>query len=119
VAARAAVLPVDDAHGAPAAARTLPGMSIEILALEVHAMAGTLRDAAGEADEIGVRLGGAAAVGDPLQPAVEAFLDCHRTAGRALAGELRWLGSTVAAVADSWLRLDASLVAPGGRMRAA
>jgi hypothetical protein len=94
-------------------------MSIEILALEVHAMAGTLRDTAGEAEEIVVRLGGAAPVGGPLQPAVEVFLDCQRTAGRALAGELRWLGSTVAAVADSWLCLDASLAAPARRMRAA
>ena len=87
-------------------------------ALEVHALAGTLRDTAGEADLIGVRLAGARAVGGPLQPAVEGFLDCSRTAGLALAGELRWLGSTIAAVADSWLRLDGVLVSPAGRMRA-
>jgi hypothetical protein len=92
-------------------------MSIEMRALEVHALAATLRDVAGEADLIGVRLAGAPAVGGTLQPAVEAFLDCHRTAGLALAGELRWLGSTVAAVADSWVRLDGSLVAPAARMR--
>ena len=58
-------------------------------------------------------------MGGPLQPAVDAFLDCHRTAGLALAGELRWLGSTIAAVADSWVRLDGALVAPAARMRAA
>jgi hypothetical protein len=114
---RRAAAPVDDGRAEPAVGRTLPGMSIEIRALEVHAMAGTLREAAGEADWIGVRLAGARAVGGSLQPAVEAFLDCHRTAGLALAGELRWLGSTVAAVADSWGRLDGALVAPAGRMR--
>jgi hypothetical protein len=94
-------------------------MDIEIRALEVHALAAVLRDVAGEADWIGVRLVGSSPVGDPLQPAVDAFLDCHRTAGRALAAELRWLGSAVAAAADSWVRLDGSLVAPAARMRAA
>jgi hypothetical protein len=93
-------------------------MSIEIRALEVHALAATLRDTAGEADLIGVRLAGSRAVGGDLQPAVEAFLDCHRTAGRALAGELRWLGTTVDGVADSWLRLDGALVQSAGRLRA-
>ena len=93
-------------------------MSIEIRALEVHALAATLRDVAGEADLIGVRLAGLPAVGGALQPAVEAFLDCHRTAGRALAGELRWLGSAVAGAADSWVRLDGALVPAAGRMRA-
>ena len=94
-------------------------MSIEIRALEVHALAGALRSAAGEADLIGVRLDSPAPVGGDLQPAVEAFLDAYRTTGRALAGELRWLGSTVAGVADSWVALDAALVAPPGRRRAA
>ena len=110
---------MDNDRGGAAADRTLPGMSIEIRALEVHALAATLRDTAGEADLIGVRLAGVPAVGGPLQPAVEAFLDCHRLAGLALAGELRWLGSTVAGVADSWVRLDGTLMAPAGRMRAA
>jgi hypothetical protein len=53
-----------------------------------------------------------------LQSAVEAFLDGHRTAGRALAGELAWLGATVAAVADSWLALDRALLASRDRMSA-
>jgi hypothetical protein len=34
----------------------------------------------------------------------------------AVAGELRWLGGTVAAVADSWLGLDGSLLAPPGEV---
>ena len=110
---------MDDGPAEPVADRTLPGMSIEIRALEVDALAAAVRDAAGEADWIGVRLAGAPAVGGPLQPAHDAFLDCHRTAGLALAGELRWLGSTIAAVADSWTRLDGALVAPAARMRAA
>jgi hypothetical protein len=113
-----AAQPVDDAPAGSTRDRTLPGMSIEIRALEVHALAATLRDTAGEADLIGVRLAGARSVGGALQPAVEAFLECHRTAGLALAGELRWLGSTVAGVADSWVRLDGALVRPAGRMRA-
>jgi hypothetical protein len=93
-------------------------MSIEMPAAEVHALAGTLRGAAGNAEEIGARLDPAGNVGNALQPAVEAFLDGQRTAGRALAGELAWLGATVAAVADSWLALDRVLLASPGRMSA-
>lgn len=106
---------MDDGLAEPAPGATLASMSIEVRALEVHAMAGTLRDTAQKADLIGVRPTGARAVGGPLQPAVEEFLDCHRAAGLALAGELRWLGSTVAAVADSWVRLDGTLARPAGR----
>ena len=116
---RRAAQPVDDGRPRPAVGRTLPGMSIEIRALEVHELAAVLRDAAGEADWIGVRLAGTPPVGGALQPAVDAFLDCHRTAGQAVADELRWLGSAVAAAADSWMRLDGALVAPAARMRAA
>jgi len=90
-------------------------MSIEMPAAEVRAMADTLRGAAADAEEIGARLDRAGDVGDALQPAVEVFLDSHRTAGRALAGELAWLGATVAAVADSWLALDRGLLASRGR----
>ncbi len=90
-------------------------MSIEMPAAEVHALAGTLRGAAAHAEEVAPRLDGAGDVGELLQPGVEAFLDSHRTAGRALAGELGWLGATVAAVADSWLALDGGLLASRGR----
>ena len=90
-------------------------MSIEMPAVEVHALAGTLRGAAGNAEEIAPRLDRAGNVGNTLQPAVEAFLDGHRTAGRALAGELAWLSATVDAVADSWLALDRGLLASRGR----
>jgi hypothetical protein len=86
-------------------------MSIEMPAAEVHALAGTLRGAAGIAEGIAARLGPAGNVGEILQPGVEAFLEGQRTAGRALAGELDWLGATVAAVADAWLALDRALLA--------
>jgi hypothetical protein len=90
-------------------------MSIEMSAPELTALAGTLREAAGTAAVAAARLDRAGDVGDVLQPAVEAFLDGHRTAGRALAGELTWLGDTVAAVAASWLDLDRGLLASRGR----
>jgi hypothetical protein len=86
-------------------------MSIEMPALEVHALADGLRSRAAEADEAQHRLGPPTSIGGPLQPTVEAFLQSHRTAAQALAGELRWLGDTVAAVADSWLALDHALLA--------
>ena len=90
-------------------------MSIEMPAAEVHALADRLRGAAVDVEEVAPGLDRAGNVGDTLQPAVEAFLDCHRAAGRALAGELGWLGATVAAVADSWLALDRGLLASQGR----
>jgi hypothetical protein len=86
-------------------------MSIEMPAAEVYALADELRSRAAEADEAQQRLAGAADVGGELQPAVAAFLACHRAAAQAMAGELRWLGGAVTAVADSWLALDGSLSA--------
>jgi hypothetical protein len=90
-------------------------MSIEMPPAELRALAGTLRGAAGTAEESAARLGRAGDVGERLQAAVEAFLDAHRAAGRALAGELDWLGGTVADVADSWLAMDRGLLASRGR----
>ncbi len=116
---RSAPAPVDDGRAVAPEDRTLPGMSIEIQALEVHALAATLRDTAGEADWVWVGLADPPPVGGPLQSAAEAFVDSSRTAGRALAGELRWLGSTIAAAADSWTSLDAVVVPPAGRLRPA
>ena len=107
---------MDDGCGAAARFATLRGMSIEMPAVEVHHLADVLRAAAGDAEQIAVRLGGTPEVGSAsLQGAVETFLDTQRAAGRAFAGELAWLGDTVAAVADSWLRLDGALLAPHGR----
>jgi hypothetical protein len=94
-------------------------MSIEMPALEVYALADELRERAAEAEEAQLRLRRPVDVGGPLQPGIEAFLLSHRTAGQALAGELRWLGETVSSVADSWLAFDASLLTrarrPGGQ----
>ena len=85
-------------------------MSIEMPAAEVHALAGTLRDAAGEAAQVGHRLEPTGDVGTALRAGVEVFLDVQRTVGQALTGELEWLAGTVAAVADSWLDLDRALL---------
>jgi hypothetical protein len=89
-------------------------MSIEMPAAEVYGLASTLRGSASDAEEIGSRLGGRPLVGGPLQAPVEAFLESHRAAGSALAGELQWLGTTVASVADSWLHLDGTVLSSHG-----
>ena len=110
---------MDGGRAVAAGDRTLPGMSIDIQAHEVHALAAGLRESAGEADRVRVGLADPPRVDGPLQPAAEAFVESSRTAGRALAGELRWLASTIAAAADSWTRLDAVVVPPAGRPRPA
>ena len=103
----------DDEEGVRSA--TLPRMSIEMHAAEVYRLADTLRGAAGVAEEIAVRLRGTRRVDGRLGAAVDTFLDSHRAAGQAFAGELAWLGGTVTDVADSWLRLDGTLLGrPGG-----
>jgi hypothetical protein len=96
---------------------TSAGGTIQVPAEEVYALAAGLRAQSGVAEEAWVRLQVSNGVGGPLQAAVEGFLECHRTAAEALRGELLWLGDTVAAVADSWLGLDASMLAPGGEAR--
>jgi hypothetical protein len=92
------------------------GGSIDVPPEQIYAMATHLREQAGLAEEAAGRLGTPPAVGGPLQSALEDFLLCHRTAAHALAGELRWLGSTIAAVVDSWLQLDGSVLAPRGQV---
>ena len=84
-------------------------------AAEVHALAHTLTGQAETAEEARGRLTGADGPVGGVEMAVEEFLDCHRVGTGALAGELRWLGATVAAVADSWLGLDEVLLAARGR----
>jgi hypothetical protein len=81
---------------------------------EVYALAASLGEQAHPAEDVAALLAGVPAVGGPLQPALEDLFTCHRTAARALASELRWLGSTLSAVVDSWLHLDGSLLAPRG-----
>jgi hypothetical protein len=87
-------------------------MTIDVPPEQLTALAGTLRAAGDEAADVTGRLRGLPPVGGPLQPGVEAFLEATGAAGGALAGELRWLGGTVAAVAESWLALDASQPEP-------
>ena len=94
---------------------TSDGGTIEIPPERVYALAAHLGAQAGLAEETAARLGCPSVVGGPLQAAVEDLLLCHRTAAHALAGELRWLESTIAAVVDSWLHLDGSVLAPRGQ----
>lgn len=82
---------------------------------QIYALAAALGDQAYLADDVAARLTAPPAVGGPLQPALEDLFTCHRTAARAVAGELRWLGATISAAVDSWLRLDGSLLAPRGQ----
>jgi hypothetical protein len=89
-------------------------MTIDVPPEQLAALARGLHAAGEEAAAVTGRLGGAAPVGGPLQPGVDAFLDVLLTATAALTGELHWLGDTVAAVAASWLALDASQPAPTG-----
>jgi hypothetical protein len=106
---------VDDASGAAPFFVRLRRMSIEMHAAEVYRLADTLRGAADVADDIAAHLSGSHAVGDRLQAAVDTFLDSHRAASRAFAGELHWLAGTVSDVAHSWLCLDRALLGrPGG-----
>ena len=85
-------------------------------AAEVYALANALTGQAETADEARGHLS-SAGTGDvgALAAAVETFLADHRVGLEALAGELRWLGGTVSAVADSWLGLDEVLLAARGR----
>jgi hypothetical protein len=105
---------VDDAgEGRPAAVR-LPPMTIDVPPEQLYALADALRGQGEEADDVAARLAGAREVPGPLAAAAGAFVEAHRVAGGAVAGELRWLGGTIAATADSWLGLDGSLLAPRG-----
>ena len=78
----------------------------------VRALGRSLEDAAGAADDVGARLVDEGDVDGPLRTPVGQFLDRHRTLATALAGELRWLGTTVVGIADAWVRLDAALLVP-------
>lgn len=93
----------------------MPGPTIDVPPAELYALGRQLGDRAATAAEVAGRLTSPAAVGGPIQPALSDLLFCSRTAATALAGELHWLGSTIAAVADSWLGLDRSLLAGRGR----
>jgi hypothetical protein len=105
---------VDDARAVGPVPVTLRPMTIEVPPEQLYALADALRAQGDEADDVAARLTGAPEVPGPLAAAVGAFLVAHRVVGGAVAGELRWLGGTIAATADSWLGLDGSLLAPRG-----
>ena len=78
----------------------------------VRALGRSLEDAAATVDDARVRLVDEGDVDGPLRTPVDLFLDRHRTLATALRGELRWLGPTVAGIADAWEQLDAALLLP-------
>jgi hypothetical protein len=84
--------------------------TIEVPADQLYRLAATLEDLSRGAQQIGIELSGAPAVGVGLQVTIEGFLNDHRTAAQALAGELQWLGDMVGAVARSWAQLDHNLL---------
>ena len=104
----------------PCGSARLPGVTsdgtLRVPPEEVYALAAAIGEGAHPADDVAARLGAAPAVGGPLQSALEDLYVCHRTAARAVAGELRWLHTTIASVVDSWLDLDGSLLALRGEM---
>jgi hypothetical protein len=89
-------------------------MTIQVPPEQLYAVADVLRAQGEQADDVAARLGGAPELPGPLASAAGAFVEAHRVAGGAVAGELRRLGGTIAATADSWLGLDGSLLAARG-----
>ena len=90
-------------------------MSIEVPVLEVFDLADRLRAAAQPGSDAAARLvpaGPTGAIGAALDDALDAF----RTVARALAVETDDLGSTVDAVARSWMAFDAGLLARRGQV---
>ncbi|SDF91169.1 hypothetical protein SAMN05660662_3801 [Blastococcus aurantiacus] len=79
---------------------------------QVRALGRSLTGRAGTVDDVRGRLVDDGDVDGPLRTPVELLLDRHRLLATALAGELRWLGSTVVGIADAWVRLDAGLLLP-------
>jgi hypothetical protein len=90
-------------------------VSIELPAEQVRALGRSLSGRAGTADEVRGRLADDGDVDGPLRAPVAALLDCQGAVATALAAELRGLGATVTAVADSWVQLDAALLASVSR----
>jgi hypothetical protein len=92
-------------------------MSIDVPVLEVFDLADRLRATAERGHDAAVRLepaGPTGAIAAALDDALEAF----RMAARALAVETDDLGTTVDAVARSWMALDAGLLSRHGQVLA-
>ncbi len=77
---------------------------------EVRALGRLLRGRADAAEEVRVRLADDGDVDGTLRSPVSRFLADRAMVAAALAEELRRLGATVTAVADSWVQLDAALL---------
>jgi hypothetical protein len=88
-------------------------MPIEVVPAELYELAAVLQAAADRADLVSSQAPADQVTG-AVGPAVLALGEILQTAAACLAGELRWLGSAVAAAADSWLGLDGSLLAVRG-----
>lgn len=89
-------------------------MTIEVSPAELYALAGRLQATADQVAGVPARLDGTSGTGD-LAPALSTFTAEVGAAAALLGGELDWLGSTVAGVADSWTGLDSGLLAPRGQ----
>ena len=88
-------------------------MAIEVVPAELYALSAVLDAAADQAARSSAAVP-AGAGGGAVGPAVAAFCETVGTAGACLAGELRWLSGAVAAAADSWAGLDASVLPARG-----
>ena len=105
--------PVDDGSGPPDRGDTLPGMTIEVPPGQLYDLADELTATSSTVAAVPARLGDGAVGGD-VEPALVSFCAAAAAAATLVAGELDWLGTTIAAVADAWLGLDGSLLAPPG-----
>ena len=97
-----AAQPVDDGLPASSGDGETAGMSVEMPVLELYSLADGLRGGRRRRTR---RPGGSAGRPRGGRAGRAALLDCSPRR-RGLAGELEWLGATVAAVAGSWLALD-------------
>ena len=104
---------MDDGAGRSVVPDTLPGMTIEVPPAQLYALAEALHATAGTVAGVPARLG-EGAVGGDVEPGLVSFCAAAAAAATVVAGELDWLGTTIAAVADAWLGLDGSLLAPPG-----
>jgi hypothetical protein len=84
-------------------------MAIEVVPERLYALSAVLDASALRAAQAGAAVPDGA-VGGPVGPGLARFTETLRAAAGCLAGELGWLAGAVAAAADTWLRLDGSLV---------
>lgn len=93
-------------------------MTIEVPAVELYAVAATLRAGSERAVDARVWLDAPVDVGGDVQAGVASFAETARIAVVAVGGELDWLGRVLVQTADSWLGLDGSLLPVRGEVLA-